>query len=109
MAFDFTNKKDRQKFYGSKEWQAIREIVLQRDPLCVHCLKKDKHTHSYAVDHIIPLEDAPGRCLLLSNLQGLCGACHSRKSVLENNAWTAEGKGDIVNKQWNIDLSKFKR
>ena len=65
-------------FYGTPEWRALRRFVLARDPVCKDC----GQAPSRHADHITPRSqggtDDP------SNLQGLCNACHSRKTANEN-------------------------
>lgn len=40
-----------------------------------------KHLH---VDHIVPIEQRPELRLVLANLQTLCNACHSAKTMVES-------------------------
>lgn len=62
-------------------WQRLRKMVLARDPLCsdpfgVH---GDTAVPATDVDHIVPRSQ--GGTDDESNLQTLCHACHSRKTV----------------------------
>ena len=66
----------------TKRWQRLRRWYLARHPLCedpfgLHGSRKVPGEH---VDHIVPL--ARGGTNEESNLQTLCAACHSRKTVL---------------------------
>lgn len=65
------------RFYQSKEWKAVRLIVLQSNPFCVMCEKP-----ATLVDHIIPIRSG-GAKLDVSKLQGLCVACHNKKTALD--------------------------
>lgn len=56
------------------DWDRRRKLILNRDPICRHC-RKAKATE---VDHIRPGDDHS-----LSNLQGLCRDCHTRKTQAE--------------------------
>ena len=69
-------------FYKTPEWLLIRKQKLNQQPLCEECLKTGKLTKATMVDHIVPIKAGGGR-LDISNLQSLCWACHSRKSVEE--------------------------
>jgi 5-methylcytosine-specific restriction protein A len=66
-----------QQGYGARhrQWAAM---VLRRSPLCAICTTAPAH-HA---DHIVPIK-AGGARFELSNGQGLCTACHSRKSLRE--------------------------
>lgn len=58
-------------------WRKLRRIVLAESPICNHC-----GAPAVDVDHIIPL--SRGGTHDRENLQPLCHACHSRKTVLED-------------------------
>ena len=81
---------------GSKQWRAIRQMVLDREPLCRYCKARGWVTPATEVDHIHG-DTADNR---LEALQPLCLSCHSEKTAAE-----AEGrlmKGCDVN-GWPID------
>lgn len=62
--------------YSSKRWQMTRRRVLFEQPLCpCGAIATD-------VDHIVAIEDG-GDPWARTNLQGLCGPCHSRKTRAE--------------------------
>jgi 5-methylcytosine-specific restriction enzyme A len=63
-------------------WRKLRLMVLRRDPLCVDPFKVGCVAASLHADHIIP-KRAGGTDSLEDNLQGLCGGCHTRKTLLE--------------------------
>lgn len=72
-------------------WQRVRDIAIKRCPLCARC----ELAVSEIVDHIVPAAvaiaqaQASGRYpldkyagyYLISNLQGLCRACHFWKTA----------------------------
>ena len=64
--------------YGGKRWQRLRGVVLAKNPLCVACLERDRTEPAVDVDHILPKNE--GGTDALSNLQGLCVSCHSKKT-----------------------------
>ena len=73
------------KFYNSKEWIKCRESYIKKvHGLCEHCLKKNKYTPGYIVDHIEELTpnniNNPEITLNHDNLQYLCLECHNRKT-----------------------------
>ena len=78
-----------QKFYHSPAWKAIRQRILQRDPLCVECKAKGIIKASKVVDHIKPMSQG-GDPLSEANLQGLCKECHDVKSATER--WSKDEK-----------------
>ncbi len=60
-----------------RRWQRLRKLILHRDPICAIC---DRQA-STDIDHIIP--KAQGGEDTEENLQGLCHACHSKKTANE--------------------------
>lgn len=61
-------------------WKALRLQALERDGWrCVQC----GALHGLECDHVAPVRDRPDLAYTLSNLQVLCGSCHSRKTRLE--------------------------
>jgi 5-methylcytosine-specific restriction protein A len=82
-----------QRGYGGRDWQAVRGVVLERDPQCV--CADEGHDHgspcgqpSTVADHHpderrdlvaagVPDPDAPHR------LRGVCASCHNRKKAAE--------------------------
>jgi 5-methylcytosine-specific restriction enzyme A len=67
------------------KWSAFSKIYRRNNPLCVMCLKDNKLTPVFCVDHITPISgpDDP-EFYDESNLQALCLSCHSRKTAEEN-------------------------
>tara|TARA_R100001163_G_scaffold63795_1_gene56503 strand:- start:764 stop:1060 length:297 start_codon:yes stop_codon:yes gene_type:complete len=70
-------------FYRKYAWRKLRKVVLDKNPLCVHCLDNDMVKPADVVDHIIPIKKG-GAELDESNLQGLCHSCHNKKTYYEN-------------------------
>lgn len=60
-------------------WRRVREVVLQAEPLCRHCMERGMVTPAVEVDHIRPLRD--GGTNDRENLQPLCCACHDDKTA----------------------------
>ena len=70
--------------YG-RRWRRLRLWVLARQPICAMpgCGKPAEH-----VDHVVP--KAQGGSDDIENLQALCPACHSRKTVLQDGGFGNE-------------------
>jgi 5-methylcytosine-specific restriction protein A len=66
-------------FYNSKEWQLLRKMKLQRNPLCEQCLLEGRRTRATDVDHVIGINHG-GPALDIRNLRSLCHSCHSIKT-----------------------------
>lgn len=78
----YERDKNSQAFYESVVWRRLRRIKLSEQPLCEECLKENKTVKASMADHIVPVKQG-GAALDIFNLQSLCNACHSRKSVKE--------------------------
>lgn len=84
--------KDRHTYRGSatdrgygKEWQKLRKLKLQMEPLCRICLANGRAEPATEVDHIIPKPQTENAAMYtLEELQSLCKSCHSSKSAREN-------------------------
>ena len=84
---DYTDKKERKKFYNSAAWRKVRTMVLERDGYeCVWCKEEGKLTIDQyrgegqtllEVDHIKPLEQYPTMKLEPDNLRTLCKKHHN--------------------------------
>lgn len=67
--------------YGAA-WDRVRKQALRRDKhLCQPCLSRGHITAAEAVDHITP--KARGGTDDLSNLQSICGDCHTAKTAAD--------------------------
>lgn len=67
------------EFYHSKEWEAVRRLVLARDHyLCQKCLKEKRLTPASMVHHIVELRDDWSKRLQADNLVSLCQSCHNK-------------------------------
>lgn len=53
----------------------IRRKILDRDPLCVECVKRGRVSLAVEVDHINPVSAGGGDDD--DNLRGLCRECHA--------------------------------
>lgn len=81
------------KLYNSSRWQDLRRYVLNKQSLCVECLKNNRITPATVVDHIKPHKGNEDLFYDINNLQSLCKSCHDRKTAKEDGRW---GKKDKV-------------
>lgn len=70
-------------FYSSPAWRAARALVLAGEPLCRECAKAGRVVPAVQVDHVRAVKDG-GAPFDPENLQPLCLACHSRKTLAES-------------------------
>lgn len=69
--------------YGYR-WQQTRAGYLRKHPLCAHCARDGRVEPATDVDHIVPHRGDQALFWDRSNWQGLCHACHSRKTAAED-------------------------
>lgn len=76
-------RKERQAVYNTKEWRALRQVVLMEHPLCEDCLKEGKTTLSAEVHHkksFMKFEANDPRRMQYAydkdNCVALCKQCH---------------------------------
>jgi len=65
--------------YGGK-WQRARKRFLSENPFCKEHLKKGRHILARIVDHIKPHRGNDELFWDETNWQGLCKACHDKKT-----------------------------
>ncbi len=81
---------EHQAFYTSSRWRKLRAWHLREHPLCCECERRGRTVIATIVDHITLIKQG-GAPLERTNLQSLCGPCHSRKSALEGSRWGVGG------------------
>jgi 5-methylcytosine-specific restriction endonuclease McrA len=59
---------------AGRPWQRLRQSILQREPLCRLCMKRDRVALAVEIDHETPL--ANGGTDDPTNLRPLCRECH---------------------------------
>ena len=75
----YKRDKKKQKFYDSKDWRTISNIVKSKDfGLCQVCLNKNIVKSSDVVHHIISLDEDRNKALDRDNLICLCHKCHNK-------------------------------
>ncbi|MBO5256877.1 MAG: HNH endonuclease [Clostridia bacterium] len=73
--------------YFTERWREMRAAQLIREPYCRECGLHGVRTKATDVDHIVPHRGNRTRFYDASNLQSLCHACHSRKTMAERRAF----------------------
>lgn len=66
--------------YNSRQWRKLRQMILHKQPICVHCERKKIYTTANTIDHILPINKG-GAIWSIDNLQALCSSCHNKKSA----------------------------
>lgn len=78
------NRKDHirhsKRVTSTRRWQMLRQVILERDGWKCTCCPERRRLE---VDHIKSVRLAPELAFEASNLQTLCGRCHSTKTRLE--------------------------
>ena len=77
------SKAERDKFYGSKPWRAVRASHLAEFPLCAECEKAGKLTPADTVHHKVERLIAPDLALDTDNLESSCSPCHTRRHKMQ--------------------------
>ncbi len=68
------------RWYRRSHWTALRTIVLAKEPICRIC----QRAASTVADHIVPHKGNWALFCDLDNLEGICDACHSKKTATED-------------------------
>lgn len=71
------------ELYATVRWRKARLWYLDRYPLCRDCAELGGVVVATDVDHVIPHRGDARLFWDQSNWQGLCKACHSRKTARE--------------------------
>lgn len=69
--------------YESRRWRTIRAAQLMAEPFCRECARVGERVRATDVDHIKPHRGNKKLFYDTANLQSLCHACHSRKTMAE--------------------------
>ena len=68
------------RVYDLQAWKRVRREQLVREPLCRHCKARGIIRPAHHVDHIQTIASG-GDWFDADNLQSLCAACHSVKTL----------------------------
>jgi 5-methylcytosine-specific restriction endonuclease McrA len=72
------SKAERDAFYSSAPWMRLRLVFLRANPVCERCLEAGKVEPATIAHHVEERLATPARSLDPTNLQALCGSCHSK-------------------------------
>lgn len=75
-----------QQFYRSTAWKKLSRRMMEKNPVCVECLKQGIIKKADVIDHIVPIRQDWSRRLDESNLQSLCYRHHNQKTKAEKAA-----------------------
>lgn len=75
--------KENAKLYNSAGWKSIKASARSLHPLCASCLSRGIVKQTEHIDHVIPHRRLVDR-FMANVFQGLCAACHTQKTALEN-------------------------
>ena len=67
--------------YNTSQWQKLRSLKLQTEPLCEECRAAGRLKPAGVVDHIVPIKHGGDAFPPLEGLRALCHPCHSRKTA----------------------------
>lgn len=99
-------KAEQNKFYHSKEWRTLRQVVLNRDlHLCQYCKTLGKLTSGSVVDHILPIERFPEEMRNGKNLITCCRDCHYWKTRWEEQYYGTGQHGKTTNNPPVTDIN----
>lgn len=108
MVTDRRYKVKYDSFYHSKEWQAVRRQVLDRDHyLCQVCKRAGRITPAGTVHHITPLRVDYSKRLDPANLETICPACHNAEH--RERAQSLKKKKGKIKIEKQKDMYEFKQ
>ena len=68
----------------TNRYRRERSAYLRSHPLCAECARQGRTVAATELDHITPYRKRPELFWDKSNWQGLCRACHERKTAAEH-------------------------
>lgn len=77
------SRKEFNAMYSTRQWQALRQIQLSKNPLCAGCLAEGIVTAASVVDHVFPWAHISKEAFFVNRFQSLCQAHHAEKTQLE--------------------------
>ena len=103
---DWTDYKQRNKFYCSREWRALRALKLSIQKTCEFCSTEERPVPATEVHHLDEVQDNPTDRLLLSNCKSTCKKCHSRETYETHMKGAYKRSIDIIpyRNKWNLKL-----
>ena len=83
--YELNTYQQRQAFYRSPSWKALRDYKLSQNPFCERCSKRGDIVSATQVHHLKDIREAPELSLSYNNLESLCSHCHSSHTITEIN------------------------
>lgn len=80
-------------FYNSAAWLKFRAWFLSEHPLCTDCMKLGRSVPAQNVHHIKERKDFPELTFDANNLEGLCVAHHSARTMAATHRKYPHGAG----------------
>lgn len=98
-------KSEQYRFYRTKQWQSLRQQVLDHDHyVCQYCGQPNSNT----VDHVVPIEFDTSLKANIDNLVVTCKNCHRLKTKWEQ-SYYGTGEGNHLKKVPEIHEAKIVR
>lgn len=79
-----------------RRYRRLRTKVLREEPICRLCGREP----AVEVDHVTPR--SKGGTHARNNLQGVCRACHERKTAQERGGEAERRRLAALNEQWGL-------
>ena len=64
-------------FYQGQRWRKVRDMKLQRDPLCEACAQAGRTTVAVLVHHLLPVKEHWEQRYNLDFMVSICHPCHN--------------------------------
>lgn len=77
--------------YNSKEWKALRDDHLAKNPLCKYCNDFGRVVAASVVNHIEPHRGDKALAFDPANLESACETCHNVHSDAQDKGKTMAG------------------
>lgn len=76
-------RKQFNKKYNTRQWEALRQRQLSKYPLCAGCQAEGRIIPASVVDHIFPWSQISEQAFYINRFQSLCATHHATKTQLE--------------------------
>ena len=68
---------EKREIYSTVKWHRLRNLKLNKNPLCERCEAQGLTEGAVIVHHIVPVRDGGPKFPKLEGLEALCISCHS--------------------------------
>lgn len=69
--------------YNTRQWVALRQLQLSKNPLCAGCHAEGRIVPANVVDHLFPWSHISEQAFYINRFQSLCATHHATKTQLE--------------------------